>query len=176
MENTIFVNDFFEKYDNASTEEQQYETIRGMMINEYVPYLIKKVTLLPAINEAVVKNDGMLPYLDETLLEVNYFICLLLLYTRLNIEEYLKESSPFNLYDEFCKRKIKGTVFGLIDANEINEMDKLSDGLKKNWIDINTGIESLLYSFYQKLIKVDYEELIKNMEQIHDTSNENIED
>lgn len=165
-QNIISVEDFLNKFDATSSEQEQHDVIREIIIDEYVPYLVKKVTLVPAINESIIKNDGALPYFDDTLFEVNYFVCRLLLYTNLNIEEYLNNYSPFDLYDEFCKRGIKQSVLGFVNVNEQAEMDTLVVRLKKNWEKVNTGIVNFLYFLYQTLIKMDSNELEEIMKQI----------
>lgn len=158
-QNIIFVEDFLNKFDAASSEQEQHDVIREIIVDEYVPYLVKKVTLVPAINESIIKNDGALPYFDDTLFEVNYFVCRLLLYTNLNIEKYLNNHSPFDLYDEFCKRGIKQSVLGFVNVNEQAEIDTLVVRLKKNWEKMNSGVANLLYSFYQQMMNVDFSEV-----------------
>lgn len=169
IKNTMSVEDFLEKYDKATTEQEQHNIIREIIIDEYVPYLVKKAALVPVINKSAVKNDGTLPYFDETLFEVNYFICLLVLYTNLNIEDYLEEHSAFDTYDEFCKRKIKGAVFGLINANEINEIDSLAEKLKKNWVDINRGTDNVFIKMYLELTNA----IVNGIDTFIDASKEN---
>ncbi len=166
MRNTMLVKNFLNKYDVASSEQEQHDVIREIIVDEYVPYLVKKATLIPAINESVIRNDGGLSYFDDTLFEVNCFICRLILYTNLDVKEYLNNHSPFDLYDEFCKRGIKQFVLGFINVNEQTEIDALVFRLKKNWENMNTGVSNLLYSLYQKLINVDFDELKKMMEQM----------
>lgn len=169
-QNIISVEDFLNKFDATSSEQEQHDVIREIIVDEYVPYLVKKVTLVPAINESIIKNDRALPYFDDTLFEVNYFVCRLLLYTNLNIEEYLNNYSPFDLYDEFCKRGIKQSVLGFVNVNEQAEMDTLVVRLKKNWEKMNSGITNLLYSFYQQMMNVDFSELEKMIEQTKDNA------
>lgn len=168
--NIMSVEDFMKRYDNAATEQEQHDVVKEIVVNEYVPYLVKKVTLVPAINESVVKNEGMLPYFDETLFEVNYFVCWLLLYTKLNIEDYFYDHSPFDLYDAFCQRGMKQMVVGFININEQTEMDMLVAHLKRSWEKMNRGVENLLYSFYQRLMNVDFSELEKMMEPIENNT------
>lgn len=166
-QNIISVEDFLNKFDATSSEQEQHDVIREIIVDEYVPYLVKKVTLVPAINESIIKNDGALPYFDDTLFEVNYFVCRLLLYTNLNIEEYLNNYSPFDLYDEFCKRGIKQSVLGFVNVNEQAEIDTLVVRLKKNWEKMNSGVANLLYSFYQQMMNIDFnklEEVVKNLD------------
>lgn len=166
-QNIISVEDFLNKFDATSSEQEQHDVVREIIVDEYVPYLVKKVTLVPAINESIIKNDGALPYFDDTLFEVNYFVCRLLLYTNLNIEEYLNNYSPFDLYDEFCKRGIKQSVLGFVNVNEQAEIDTLVVRLKKNWEKMNSGVANLLYSFYQQMMNIDFnelEEVVKNLD------------
>ena len=66
----------------------------------------------------------------------------------MNIEEYLNNYSPFDLYDEFCKRGIKQSVLGFVNVNEQAEIDTLVVRLKKNWEQANTGIAAVLYNIY----------------------------
>lgn len=170
-QNIISVEDFLNKFDATSSEQEQHDVIREIIVDEYVPYLVKKVTLVPAINESIIKNDGALPYFDDTLFEVNYFVCRLLLYTNLNIEEYLNNYSPFDLYDEFCKRGIKQSVLGFVNVNEQTEIDTLVVRLKKNWEKMNSGVANLLYSFYQQMMNIDFSKLENVMEQVNYNSN-----
>ena len=175
-QNVVSVNDFLNKFDTALTKEEQHNVIREVVINEYVPYLVKKVSLIPAINESTVKNEGALPYFDETLFEVNYFVCGLVLYTKLNIEEYLKDYSPFDLYDEFCKRGMKNIISGFISINEQTELENMVFYLKNNWGEMNRGLDNLFYSFYQQITNIDYSELEKVMEQVGLEQKEEIND
>lgn len=147
-QNIISVEDFLNKFDATSSEQEQHDVIREIIVDEYVPYLVKKVNLVPVINESIIKNDGALPYFDDTLFEVNYFVCRLLLYTNLNIKEYLNNYSSFDLYDEFCKRGIKQSVLGFVNVNEQAEIDTLVVRLKKNWEQANTEIAAVLYNIY----------------------------
>lgn len=165
-QNVVSVNDFLNKFDAALTEKEQHNVIREIVVNEYVPYLVKKVSLIPAINESAVKNEGALSYFDETLFEVNYFVCSLVLYTTLNIEEYLKDYSPFDLYDEFCKRGMKNIISGFVDDKERRELDHMAVCLQSNWQQMNRGMDNLVYTLYQKMANVDWGELEKIMQQV----------
>lgn len=175
-QNVVFVNDFLNKFDAVLTEEEQHNVVREVVVNEYVPYLVKKVSLIPAINESAVKNEGALSYFDETLFEVNYFVCVLVLYTKLNIEEYLKDHSPFDLYDEFCKRGMKNIISGFMSINEQTELENMVVHLKNNWDKMNRGLDNLFYSFYQQITNIDYSELEKMMEQVGLGQKEEIKD
>lgn len=162
-QNVASVNDFLNKFDAALTEEEQHNVVREVVVNEYVPYLAKKVSLIPAISESTVQSEGTLPYFDETLFRINYFICVLILYTRLNIEEYLKENSPFDLYDECVKRGITITQIRQLIGRDMDELSLMARDLKQNWQQMNRGMDNLVYTLYQKMTNVDWGELEKMM-------------
>lgn len=164
VKNALSVESFLTKYDSTVNEEQHKEVFNSIITQEYVPYLIKKVTLIPAINESTVQSEGTLPYFDETLFRINYFICVLILYTRLNIEEYLKENSPFDLYDECVKRGITITQIRQLIGRDMDELSLMARDLKQNWQQMNRGMDNLVYTLYQKMTNVDWGELEKMIE------------
>lgn len=151
------VEEFLNQFDNYENDFDYADYI----VAEYVPVLQKKLVLTNLLKASVVE-DNIMPYIDVVNLEINRLLCILILYTNLDVEGYVDENSVYDLYDEFCRRDISETDF--CDEKEYVRLLNIESDLVDNWMKYNQSVVSLIGK-YKTQLAVYLEEKINELNQ-----------
>lgn len=130
------VKEFIEEYINS---DDKTSLLNSIIKTKYVPIAVKQVCMQNLVKQSISESELGIKYINLFLCKVNLALCIVKLYTSLQ----LSTTDVYSDYDLLTEQDLINKICLEIGKSEINELFEVNKTFIDNWNSSNKGFESI---------------------------------